>query len=176
VPDPLLSGDEIRVLLLEVADLVPETESPCTIIVVGGSLLALLGYRDTTDDVDSIRRLETSVKEATAIVADRHGLAPKWLNDAAAWFMPQTFEESECEILINHPRLRVLGAPLQQIFAMKLYAARAIDVEDLVIIWSECGFDSPQAAADLYHQAYPHVAEDPFLVNYIEGLARRSEE
>jgi hypothetical protein len=55
-----------------------------------------------------------------------------------------------------------------------LLAVRTIDIQDLEIIWSDCGFESPQAAADLFHRAYPNETYDPYLAGYIEQLARRS--
>jgi hypothetical protein len=135
--------------------------------------VALLGFREATNDVDSIKRLGSSIKEAVAEVADRHGLAPGWLNDSAAAFYPQTLDEDACTVELEHPRLRVLGAPLQQVFIMKLYAARAVDLNDLTAIWSECGFESPEEAADLYFAAYPHLEWDEFLVDDIRAIGER---
>jgi hypothetical protein len=172
VSDPLLTPDRIRAYLIEVAELLPDGSPQC-IVVVGGSLLALLGFREATNDVDSIKRLGTSLKDAVAQVADRHGLAPRWLNDSAAGFAPQTFDESACTVELDHPRLRVLGAPLQQVFVMKLFAGRALDITDLSIIWSACGFESPEQAADLYHAAYPHLEWDEYLVDEIRAIGER---
>ena len=68
MPDLLLTPDRIRAYLIEVAELLSDG-SPQTIVVVGGSLLALLGFREATNDVDSIKRLGTSLKDAVAQVA-----------------------------------------------------------------------------------------------------------
>ena len=56
MPDPILTPDRIRAYLIEVAELLPDGSPQC-IVVVGGSLLALLGFREATNDVDSIRRM-----------------------------------------------------------------------------------------------------------------------
>ena len=53
---------------------------------------------------------------------------------------------------------------------MKLFAARAVDITDLSIIWSACGFESPEQAADLYHAAYPHLEWDEYLVDEIRAI------
>lgn len=172
MPDPLLTPDRIRAYLIEVAELLPDGSPQC-IVVVGGSLLALLGFREATNDVDSITRLGLSLKDAVEQVADRHGLAPRWLNDSAAGFTPRTFDEATCTVELDHPRLRVLGAPLQQVFVMKLFAARAVDITDLTAIWSECGFESPEQAADLYFAAYPHLEWDELLVDDIRAIGER---
>lgn len=109
-----------------------------------------------------------------AEVARRHDLGSQWLNDSAAGFLPQTLKEEECTVLVDHPRLRVLGAPLRQIFVMKLLASRALDVADLAAIWNECGFDSPEQAAALYQAAYPHLEPDQYLVDEIRIIAGRA--
>lgn len=172
---PLFTRDTIRAYLVEVADLLPN-DAPQCIVVVGGSLLALLGFREATNDIDSIKRLGASLKEAVLQVANRHGLGPRWLNDDAADFYPQTFNEVDCTVELDHPRLRVLGAPLQQVFIMKLFAARASDVSDLTAIWSECGFESPEQAAELYFAAYPHLERDEFLADEIREIGARGSE
>jgi hypothetical protein len=173
VPDIPLNANEILAYLREVADALAPTGPRHTIVVVGGSLLALHGLRLTTLDVDTVRRIEKELRDAVARVARVHDLAPAWLNDSAAAFRPQTFVEADCEMLLDQARLLVLGAPLRQVFVMKLFAARgrSRDYDDLVALWPECGFDSAEQAADLYRAAYPHAAEDPHLIDYIRDLA-----
>lgn len=85
---------------------------------------------------------------------------------------PQTFVQADCEVLLDRPRLLVLGAPLRQVFMMRLFAGRVRtrDYDDLVALWPECGFDSAEEAVELYRDPYPHEAEDPYLVEYVRGL------
>jgi hypothetical protein len=54
---------------------------------------------------------------------------------------------------------------------MKLYAARTRDHADLRAMWKDCGFATPHEAADLFHEAYPHLENDPFLASYIATIA-----
>lgn len=75
-------------------------------------------------------------------------------------------------MLIDHPRLRVLGAPLDQVFLMKFYAARDRDLDDLRVVWPLAGAASPQHAAEQSWVAYPHAPEDPYLANFIAAIAR----
>jgi Nucleotidyltransferase of unknown function (DUF6036) len=174
MPNHLLTAELIRTYLLEVAELLPDGDPQC-IVVVGGSLLAVLGLREATTDVDTITRLESSLEAAVAEIATRHDLAPHWLNNSAGRYIPTTLHKEDCSVVIDHARLRVLGAPLQQIFVMKLFAARTVDIADLMVIWNECGFVSPEQAADLYHLAYPHLERDEYLADYIRELAVRAE-
>ena len=124
-------------------------------------------------DVDTVRRIEQQLRDAVAEVARVHDLAPAWLNDSAWAFRPQTFVEEDCQVLLDLPRLLVLGAPLRQVFVMKLFAARGRtrDYDDLVALWPRCGFDSAEQAVELYRAAYPHEVEDPHLIEYIRDLA-----
>jgi hypothetical protein len=57
------------------------------------------------------------------------------------------------------------------VFLMKLYAARDRDLDDLRALWPLAGFGSPQQAAEQFWQAYPHAPDDPYLANFIAGIA-----
>ena len=170
-----LTGAEIRALLLELADVLPDGEQH-SITVVGGAVLALHELRSTTADVDTVRHLPEAVRAAAAVVAEAHDLGPDWLNDAAAAFRPATMDETARHVLLDHPRLRVFGAPLREVFLMKLYAARTRDYDDLVAMWPRCGFESAAEAAAEFTRAFPHAPDDPYLAGWIEGIATRSAE
>lgn len=72
-----LDGDSIRQMLLEAADALPDTGDQYVVITVGGALLAMLGYREATRAVDSVRRLDDTLRSAVELVASHHGLSPK---------------------------------------------------------------------------------------------------
>jgi len=109
VPDVPLNASEILAYLNEVAGALPPAGPRHTIVVVGGSLLALHGLRQSTLDVDTLARIEAELADAVAAVARVHDLAPAWLNDASASFRPQTFVQADCDVLLERPRL--LGQP-----------------------------------------------------------------
>ncbi len=50
---------------------------------------------------------------------------------------------------------------------------QAVDITDLTTIWSACGFESPEQAADLNHAAYPHLQRDEYLVDEIRAIGER---
>lgn len=173
MPETTLDGEHIRNYLDEVAEeLGPNGQH--TLVIVGGALLAWHGLRDATVDVDTVRNVDPELAEAVKQVASRHDLAPKWVNASAAKFIPATFDEAACPILMDHPRLRVLGAPFDQVFVMKLYAARAQDDADMVALWPLTGFSSAEQAEALYRQAYPHAPADEHLADYIAAIADRA--
>jgi hypothetical protein len=174
-PDRPLGGAEIRAHVAEVAAELPREGPQHVLVLVGGALLAWHDLRDTTRDVDSVRRLDQDLRTAVGRVARHRDLSPAWINDDAAGFRPATFRDQDCEILLNEPRLLVLGAPLDQVFLMKLYRVDAQDYEDMVTLWPLCGFGSPEEVAALFLQAYPHAPEDPHLADMIRDIATRSE-
>lgn len=174
MPDPLLDAEAIRDLLAEVADELeaiaePGSERP-EVVVVGGAMLALRGLRRATHDVDSVRPVPVTLAAAVANVADRHGLAPRWLNDRARGFLPLTFDVSECDVFLDRPALLVLGAPFDQVFLMKVKAGRAVDSDDLEALWPHCSFASPEAAAEAFVAAYPLESHDPYLAEWIASV------
>lgn len=175
MPDRPLDGRAIRAVLEQVAHELPREGPVHTLVIVGGSRLALQGLRDTTADVDSVRRLDAELEAAVRAVAERNGLHPSWLNDRSAPFAPATLRESDCPVLLQSGRLRVLGAPLSQVFLMKLYAARARDYDDLVALWPRIGFASPEAAADAFRGGFPHAPDDPYLSQFVSEIAEASD-
>lgn len=145
------------------------------LLIVGGSLLAWHGLRESTVDVDTVRRLDQQLVDAATSVAEVHGIQPNWLNDWAAGFAPATLLEADCDVLLDHPRLRVLGSPLSQVFVMKLYRMSAQDVDDMARIWPLAGFGSAEEAESMFWHAYPHAPPDPYLVEAIRAIAKRSD-
>jgi hypothetical protein len=169
-----LGDKEIRRYLNEVAEVLSPAGPRHTILVVGGALLAWHGLRDTTADVDSLLRLEEELQAAVGIVAARHGLAPAWVNDSAAGFFPQTLKESDCDVILDSPRLLVLGSPLRHVFLMKLFAARDRDQDDLVAMWPRLGLTAETVVAQ-YWEAYPSAPEDEYLIDWVRGIAARAD-
>lgn len=139
-------------------------------------MLAWHALRDSTRDVDSFWALDDSMRSAVARVGRRHGLVAEWVNDSARPFMPQTLREQDCELLLEHPQLLVLGAPLQQLFLMKLHVARvrSRDYEDLLLLWPRCSFPSAQSAVEMYFEAGPLAGSDEHLVDFVEQIAATS--
>jgi hypothetical protein len=57
-----------------------------------------------------------------------------------------------------------------QIFLMKLYASRAADVDDIEVLWEHYSFEAPEAAAEAFHLAYPHLEFDEHLADHFRRL------
>lgn len=140
------------------------------LVVVGGALLAWHGLRYATRDVDSVERLDEVLKIAVERVAARHDLAPRWINDAAAQFLPAGFDLAGSTVVLDHPQLLVLGPSLDQVFMMKLFAGRAVDSDDLRQLWPRTSFGTAAAAAAAFEAAYPHEDPDPHLAEWLDSV------
>ncbi len=174
-PGRPLSGLDIRALVGEVADaLDPNGDPRYTVVLVGGSLLAWRGLRASTADVDSVRPITEELAAAVVSVAQAHDLASDWLNANAAAFLPATFNPDGCDVLLDAPRLVVLGAPLRDVFLMKLYRADPNDVADLIVLWPHVGFASASEVVDAFAAAYPHAPHDEHLDQLVIEIAARA--
>jgi hypothetical protein len=165
-----LDGEQIRRLMIEVADEVSAAgDGPRVVVVVGGSLLALHGMRDATRDVDSSRPIDDEIRRATSIVAERHGLAANWLNDHAAPWAPATMQLDDCDVIVDRPGLRVLSAPFRDVFLMKLNRSSPQDLNDLRALWPHVrdGFTSATAVVDAFHAAFPLEEPDEHLGGFV---------
>ena len=117
-----LTYREIEAYLYEVADVLGGDGESRIVVVVGGALLAYYQIRNTTTDVDSARLIDQDLAAAILEVAKRHGLDEDWLNPRGFPHRPLTLDENECEVMLEHGRLKVLAAPVDQVFLMKLIA------------------------------------------------------
>jgi hypothetical protein len=169
-----LTGAEIIELVGEVPVRLEPGGTQHVVVIVGGSLLAWRGLRASTEDVDSVTRFDGELRRAVEQVAAAHDLPPRWLNDNAAMFLPATFERGDCDVLMDHPRLVVLGAPLKVVFVMKMYRADPNDLADMVVIWPLTGFRSAQEVVDAFFAAYPHAPDDPHLDQFVVEVASRA--
>ena len=170
------TGDRIRQLVLEVADLLDDDRPQATLIVVGGSLLAWHGLRVATEDVDSSVRIDAALRAAVQRVAERHRLAVDWLNDHSAAWHPRTLRLDDCDVLVEHPRLRVLGAPLHAVFLMKLNRSQPQDVVDMITLWPLVAevFPTSRSVTDAFYAAFPLEEPDEYLAAQVVDVARRA--
>lgn len=164
----LLDGEAIKRLVREVADELVDSEQR-VIVVVGGSLLAWHGLREATRDIDSIRRLDVELREAVRRVAARHDLPYDWLNDHAVAFAPFGFEVEECEVLLDTPRLKALGAPFRDVFLMKLRRSDPQDLVDMRALWPyvQHEFASASEVVDAFVAAFPVEPADEYLNSFV---------
>jgi hypothetical protein len=102
--------------------------------VVGGAAVAL-AYDATrvTRDIDATFVPHGVVIEEAPRVADDLGLPYWWLNEQASIYISGRDDPGKRRVF-DHPGLRVAAASPAQIFAMKTFAARTRDIDDLRLL------------------------------------------
>lgn len=169
--DGLLDGDAIRRLVAEVAnELDSDGFAQQIMIVVGGSLLAWHGLRDAIRDTRLLGRIDPELRLAINAVAARHRLAVDWLNDSATPFGPATPDVvAQWGVLIETRRLLVLGAPLRDVFLMKLSRSDVADLADMRSMWPHIsdGFATAGEVVVAFYAAFPHEPADEHLASFV---------
>jgi hypothetical protein len=141
------------------------------LIVIGGSYLTLLDLRYGTNDIDTIRRIDNSVKESIIAVALKLAIQENWLNDNASLFMPANFDSSKCTTNLQLSKIRILIPHADVVFIMKLYASRREkDHDDMVKLWPMCSFKTAAAVIDYFWEAYPSAMDDEFLESLVQEI------
>ncbi len=125
------------------------------IFVVGGAAMALAyDANRVTRDVDAVFVPHGLVLDEAGQVARELGLPPWWLNEQASVYISGK-EDPERRRVFDHPGLRVMAASPEHVFAMKAFAARARDVDDLRLLASIIGVDSLETALRICADFYP---------------------
>lgn len=137
LPHQVLDGDRLRELFSEVDAFVDPEGAPVDVVICGGAALALRWDDRSTIDVDSLDQFPSALVGAIHTVGARNGLKTDWFNEAASVFRP---EGLQTETVYQGQRLRVLAATRPYLLAMKVYAARPDDVEDIERLMRELGF------------------------------------
>ena len=139
------------------------------ITIVGGAAMALVhAPRPSTGDVDATYRPIDEVEAGSAVVGDRYGYPPGWINDDVAQFSPPG-GELDPTILIERSGVTVWVAGPHHMLAMKLRAARGRrDETDIEALLDRCGIRSLAAAAELFERYYPDVELKELAVEVVQ--------
>ena len=149
-------GETLLTLLAEVdAELAEHPDGePVHLVIVGGAAMAMLMDARCTGDVDVVSETVTGeLREAARRVAQRHGLRPDWINDAAK--LKAVNVAVQPERVYSGERLVVDSAGRRYILAMKLLAARSVDLGDCVHLVRDLNVASEQELLDLMESAMP---------------------
>ncbi|MFG3339661.1 DUF6036 family nucleotidyltransferase [Glycomyces sp. NPDC048151] len=151
----LLGREEIIELLTELGAELEASGERADLFLVGGAAMALAyNTRRATRDLDAVFEPKQIVYSAARKVAERHGLAEDWLNDAVKGFLPG--DDPNATLLFEQPGIAVRVASPRYLFAMKAVAARVgRDSDDLRQLYSLAGFSSIDEALDTVTEFYP---------------------
>lgn len=125
------------------------------LFIVGGAAMALAyDANRVTRDVDATFVPHGVVLEEARNVADAMGLPPWWLNEQASAYVSTQQDKGKREVF-DHPGIRVMAASPEHVFAMKAFAARSRDEEDLRALAEIIGVTTFGAALELCERFFP---------------------
>lgn len=149
-----LDRAELKRLFGEIDRRLEPTLDPTVLIVVGGAALAFLSDVRSTRDVDHVSgEVPQAVRRAVVDVAEVEGLAPDWLNNAAKGFTPALSPEPMTTLFDGQALIVKSGSP-EYLLAMKLFAARELDIDDTVLLMSKTSLLTATELLDLVQNAY----------------------
>lgn len=165
-----LSANDIRRLFGELAAELELQGTRAEIFLVGGAAIALCyDDRRATRDLDAAFAPTGAVRMAAAVVAEREGLDPAWLNDAVKGFLPGP--DPDAVRYFEAPGLLVDVASAEYLLAMKLFSSRVeADAEDIALLYREVGYTTVREGLDLVERAYsgrPVAPKVQFLLEEI---------
>ncbi|MDA8193450.1 MAG: hypothetical protein M0Z53_05580 [Thermaerobacter sp.] len=122
--------DEMQNALKTLGHRLAEQQSAADIVIAGGAWMALvLGSRGVTKDIDAYLAPPTEpLRRAAWAVADEFGLPNDWLNDGIKGFFYGTPPHT---LWREFEGLRVYAVTPDYMLALKIYAARQSDCEDV---------------------------------------------
>jgi hypothetical protein len=101
-----------------------------------------------TRDVDATFVPHGVVLEEARNVAEVMGLPTWWLNEQASAYVSTQQDDGKREVF-DHPGIRVMAASAEHVFAMKAFAARSRDEDDLRTLANIIGINAIDAALEL---------------------------
>ena len=97
------------------------------------------------------------VLAAARVVGERHGLDERWLDLGAAQFVPRG-DDIRAKTIHNSPGLVVTGASAEYRLAMKVFAGRRPDLNDIKHLAGILGITRTSDAIRICERAYPGLA------------------
>ncbi len=145
----LLDRAELERVFAALGDRLVRRGVVADIFIVGGAAMALAyDAGRVTRDVDATFVPHGVVLEEARNVADAMGLPQWWLNEQASAYVSTQNDDGKRKVF-DHPGIRVLAASPEHVFAMKAFAARSRDEEDLRALAEIIGISSVREALEI---------------------------
>ncbi|MFI5841531.1 DUF6036 family nucleotidyltransferase [Catenuloplanes sp. NPDC051500] len=166
----LLDRAELERVFAALGDRLVRRGVVADIFVVGGAAMALAYDAErVTRDVDATFIPHGVVLEEARNVADAMGLPRWWLNEQASAYVSTRNDDGKRKVF-DHPGIRVLAASPEHVFAMKAFAARSRDEEDLRALAEIIGISSVGAALEICERFFPSEPLPPRSQAMLEDL------
>lgn len=140
-------------------------QRPIRLLLVGGAyMLTQVHNRSSTNDIDVLlieiaasptSPLYRTFKAATRAVAHRHALPGNWLNDLISDFLRGTGTAPEGSLWRTFSPLEVYIPPSEYILALKLFAGRPKDRDDITALCQQVQIRTRAQAQHLVDQYIP---------------------
>lgn len=165
-----LSAADIRRLFEELAAELELRGTRAELFLVGGAAIALcFDGRRSTRDLDAAFAPTSEVRSAAALVAEREGLDPGWLNDAVKGYLHGP--DPNAVRYFEAPSLLVDVASAEYLLAMKLFSSRVeADADDIALLYRAVGFTTVDEGLDLVERAYPGRPVEPKVQFLLEEI------
>jgi predicted nucleotidyltransferase len=171
--DGLLGRAELERAFAALGDRLVRRGVVADLFVVGGAAMALAyDANRVTRDVDATFVPHGVVIEEARNVAEVMGLPPWWLNEQASAYVSTQKDDGKREVF-DHPGIRVMAASPEHVFAMKAFAARSRDEDDLRTLADLMGITTVDAALDLCERFFPSEQLPPRSRAMLEDLFGR---
>lgn len=146
--------EEIETLLRELGAELDQEGLRAELFVVGGAAMSLAySTRRATRDIDAIFEPKSEINAAAARIAQRHGLASDWLNDAVKGFLPGN--DPDEQLVLDAPGIGVSVPSPRYLLAMKVAAARVDrDSDDILLLARLCGATTSDAVLDITEEVF----------------------
>ncbi|HEX5204818.1 MAG TPA: DUF6036 family nucleotidyltransferase [Actinoplanes sp.] len=153
--DGLLGRAELERAFTALGDRLVRRGVVADLFVVGGAAMALAyDANRVTRDVDATFVPHGVVLEEARNVAQDMGLPPWWLNEQASAYVSNQDDPGKREVF-DHPGIRVMAASPEHVFAMKAFAARTRDEDDLRALARAIGVTTVAAALEVCARFFP---------------------
>jgi hypothetical protein len=130
-PSPLLDRAGIEDAFRRLGERLARRGVVADLYVFGGAAMALAyDSRRATRDVDALFKPHGIVHDEALAVAAELGLPRWWLNEQASSYVAPGGDPAASRVF-DHPGLRVFAASPEHLLAMKAFAARPRDAEDI---------------------------------------------
>lgn len=168
--DALLGRAELERAFGALGDRLVRRGVVADLFIVGGAAMALAyDANRVTRDVDATFVPHGVVLEEARNVAQAMGLPPWWLNEQASAYVSAQHDAGKREVF-EHAGIRVMAASPEHVFAMKAFAARSRDEDDLRTLAKITGVATLDGALDLCERFFPGEPVPPRSRAMLEDL------
>jgi predicted nucleotidyltransferase len=168
--DGLLSRADLERAFRILGDRLVRRGVVADLFIVGGAAMALAyDANRVTRDVDATFVPHGIVLEEARNVAQALDLPPWWLNEQASAYVSNQGDPGKREVF-DHPGIRVMAASPEHVFAMKAFAARGRDEDDLRALADIIGVSTLDGAVALCGRFFPGEELSPRSRAMLEDL------